>query len=69
VVRTTVNIDETLLAEAKGALGTEGLTETINAAMAEVARRRRLNDFSVRDFDITDVELADARRDRPVIDG
>lgn len=69
MVRTTVNIDETLLAEAKEALGTEGLTETINAAMADVARRRRLSDFSVREFDITDAELTDARRDRTAIDG
>jgi hypothetical protein len=32
--------------------------------MADVARRAELASFSVRDFDITDDDLAQARRDR-----
>jgi Arc/MetJ family transcription regulator len=69
MARTTVNIDDHLLAEAKKALGTEGVTETINAAMADVARRAELAKFSVSEFDITDEDLADARRDRVGSDG
>jgi Arc/MetJ family transcription regulator len=68
MARTTVNIDEDLLTEAKNALGTKGVTETINAAMADVARRSALADFTVCDFDITDEDLAAARGDRARID-
>lgn len=68
MARTTVNIDDRLLAEAKKALGTRGITETINAAMADVTRRAELASFSVREFDITDEDLAEARSDRTVHD-
>ena len=34
-MRTTVNIDDALLVEARQALGTSGLTETVNRALAE----------------------------------
>jgi Arc/MetJ family transcription regulator len=64
MARTTVNVDETLLAAASEALGTTGVTETVNAALAETVRRARLADFSVAEFDITDEELAEARADR-----
>ena len=68
MMRTTVNVDHELLAGAQQALGTTGLSETVNAAMADVARRAALARFSVRDFDITDADLADARADRTTVD-
>ena len=64
-MRTTVNIDEASLQAAKEALGTAGLTETVNGALAEVARQARIRSFDVRKFDITDEELAGGRTPRP----
>lgn len=69
MARTTINVDEVLLAEAREVLGTIGVTETINAAMADVSRRAALAGFSVTEFDITDEDLAEARRDRAVLRG
>lgn len=63
-MRTTVNIDPELLHMARNGLGTEGVSETINAALADVARRTRLREFDVRMFDVSDEDLADSRRDR-----
>lgn len=64
MARTTVNVDEVLLQDARAALGTEGLTETVNAALAAAARRHRLSAFDVQRFDVTDQDIAAARRDR-----
>jgi Arc/MetJ family transcription regulator len=66
MARTTVNIDDALLAEARRVLGTEGVTATIHAAMSAVVRRAALDEFTINDFDITDADLADSRRDRAV---
>lgn len=63
-MRTTVNIDDASLNAARDALGTKGLTETVNRALAEVARQARLRSFDVRDFDVTDEDLASGRTDR-----
>lgn len=63
-MRTTLNIDMTLLEAAKRALGTEGVSETVNAALADVARRVAIQRFDVRLFDVTDDDIALARRDR-----
>jgi Arc/MetJ family transcription regulator len=66
VGRTTVNVDDTILEQARVVLGTSGVTETINAAMAAVVRRAALEEFTLRDFDISDADLADSRRDRSI---
>ncbi len=63
-MRTTVNVDDASLKAAKEALGTVGLTETVNEALAEVARQARLRSFDVRDFDLTDDDLAASRAAR-----
>lgn len=61
--RTTVNLDEQALARAQAALGTTGLSDTINAALAEVSRRRVLEGFDVlRDIDGTPAEVEANRR-------
>jgi Arc/MetJ family transcription regulator len=48
MARTTVDVDEVALMAAQAALGTSGLTATINAALREIARRSVLADFDVR---------------------
>jgi Arc/MetJ family transcription regulator len=52
VPRTTVDINPQALAAARTALGTTGLSETVNAALNEAARRAALARFDVlRDID------------------
>ncbi|MGE3289673.1 MAG: type II toxin-antitoxin system VapB family antitoxin [Pseudonocardia sp.] len=63
-MRTTVTLDEVLLDDARRLLGTTGVSETVNAALALAVRQARLAAFDVRQFDITDDDLADARADR-----
>lgn len=38
--RTTIEIDDVLLRQAQGAMGTKGLKETVDKAFREVIRRR-----------------------------
>ena len=63
-MRTTVNLDGQLLDAARRVLGTEGVSETVNAALDDVARRAKLERFDVRVFDVTDADIASSRRDR-----
>jgi Arc/MetJ family transcription regulator len=63
--RTTVDVDESALSAAQTALGTTGLSATINAALREVARRAALADFDVqRDIDGTPGEVTAGREAR-----
>ena len=63
--RTTVDVDERALAAAREALGTRGLSATVNSALREVAARRALADFDVlRDIDGTPEEIAAGREER-----
>lgn len=60
--RTTVDVDLDALTSAKRALGTDGLSATINAALHMAGRRLALADFDViRDIDGTP-EQVDAGR-------
>ncbi len=62
MTRTTVDVDERALDAARRELGTTGLSETVNAALRDAARRRVLKDFDVtRDIDGTPAELASGR--------
>ncbi len=63
-MRTTVNLDGELLEAARRVLGTDGVSETVNAALDEVARRAKLERFDVRLFDVTDADIVSSRRDR-----
>ncbi len=47
VPRTTVDVDERALEAAQRALGTAGLSATVNAALARVARDSALAGFDV----------------------
>lgn len=63
--RTTVDIDARALDAARAALGTAGLSATVNAALREVARRSGLADFDVqRDIDGTPEHVEAGREDR-----
>jgi Arc/MetJ family transcription regulator len=63
--RTTVDIDPAALQAAQAALGTAGLSATVNAALREIARRSALADFDVqRDVDGTPDEIEAGREDR-----
>jgi Arc/MetJ family transcription regulator len=58
MARATVDVDDAVLAAARVALGTHGLSATINSALREVARRHALADFDVlRDIDGTPDEV------------
>jgi Arc/MetJ family transcription regulator len=66
-MRRTVVVDDKLLEEAREALGTNGVRETIEASLREVVRRHRLQQLgaSLGAFDLwlTPEELERMRRD------
>jgi Arc/MetJ family transcription regulator len=65
MTRTTVDVDDAALAAAQAALGTHGLSATVNRALREVARRSALADFDVwRDVDGTFGEVEAGREAR-----
>lgn len=65
MARTTVDLDEAALTAAQAALGTRGLSATVNSALREVARRSALADFDVlRDLDGTPGEVESGREAR-----
>ncbi|MBS1882042.1 MAG: type II toxin-antitoxin system VapB family antitoxin [Actinobacteria bacterium] len=62
MTRITVDVDEEALDAARREMGTKGLSETVNAALRDVARRRALRRFDVvRDVDGTSQEVAAGR--------
>jgi Arc/MetJ family transcription regulator len=62
MTRTTVDVDDSALNAARRELGTKGLSETVNAALRDAARRRLLKGFDVvRDIDGTPQEVAAGR--------
>ena len=67
-MRRTVVVDDKLLEEARQALGTKGIRETIEAGLREAVRRRRLEELrrslgKVK-LDLTLEELARLRDER-----
>jgi Arc/MetJ family transcription regulator len=64
MTRTTVDIDQDVLALARAELGTQGLSATVNAALREIGRRRLLAGFDVtRDIDGTPQEMQANRQE------
>jgi Arc/MetJ family transcription regulator len=60
IKRTSINLDTSLVDEAREVLGTNGTTETVHKALAEVVRHdklRRLTEM-VFDFDNDEIEAA-----------
>jgi Arc/MetJ family transcription regulator len=65
MTRTTVDIDQGALDAARLALGTDGLSSTVNAALREAGRRRLLASFDVvRDIDGTPAQVEANRQER-----
>ncbi len=62
MTRTTIDVDDLALEAARRELGTKGLSETVNVALRDAARRRVLKGFDVvRDVDGTPQEVATGR--------
>lgn len=57
VKRTSLNLDMSLVDEAREVLGTRGMTETVNRALAEVVRQDKLRRLTERVFDVDNDEL------------
>ena len=55
--RTSLNLDMSLVDEAREVLGTRGTTETVNKALAEVVRQDKLRRLVARTFDLDNDEL------------
>ena len=60
IKRTSLNLDMSLVEEARKVLGTRGTTETVNAALADVVRQDKLRRLTqmVFDFDNDEIEAA-----------
>src|SRR5205085_7410463 len=54
--RTSLNLDMSLVGEAREVLGTRGTTETVNRALAEVVRQDKLRRLTERVFDFDNDE-------------
>jgi Arc/MetJ family transcription regulator len=68
VKHTTLNLDVALLAEAKKALGTKQVTETVHRALEEVVRSRRRAWLANQEFaDLTPEALARMREPRHAV--
>jgi hypothetical protein len=55
--RTSLNLDMSLVGEAREVLGTRGTTETVNRALAEVVRHDKLRRLTEMVFDVDNDEL------------
>jgi Arc/MetJ family transcription regulator len=55
--RTSLNLDMSLVDEARKELGTNGITETVHRALAEVVRQAKLRRLVARTFDFDHDEL------------
>ena len=62
IKRTSLNLDTSLVAEARDALGTSGTTETVHAALREAVRRQRIAWLLQHDFSLTDEEHEELER-------
>jgi len=66
-MRTTLYVNRKLLKEAMRLANAEKMTETVNLALAEFVRRRRIEELASRlgteELDLTQVELERLRRD------
>jgi Arc/MetJ family transcription regulator len=57
VKRTSLNLDMSLVDEARAVLGTRGTTETVNRALAEVVRQDKLHRLTEMVFDVDNDEI------------
>ena len=65
MAKTLIDIDDALLAEAAGVLGTKTKKDTVVTALSEVVRRQRLRELANRSFpDLTPEGIESRRRSR-----
>jgi Arc/MetJ family transcription regulator len=70
-MRTTLDLPEELVEQARTALGFKSKTDTVTFALREVVRKHRLDELKVLmgrirfEFDPTDLRRRDRRRARP----
>jgi Arc/MetJ family transcription regulator len=57
IKRTSLNLDMSLVDEAREALGTGGTTETVHKALAEVVRQAKLRELVSMTFDFDNDEI------------
>jgi Arc/MetJ family transcription regulator len=57
IKRTSLNLDMSLVDEARKELGTNGITETVHRALDEVVRQAKLRRLVARTFDFDSDEL------------
>lgn len=57
IKRTSLNLDMSLVDEARDVLGTRGTTETVNQALAEVVRYEKLRRLTEMVFDVDNDEI------------
>ena len=55
--RTSLNLDMSLVDEARKVLGSNGITDTVHRALAEVVRQAKLRRLVARTFDFDNDEL------------
>jgi Arc/MetJ family transcription regulator len=68
IKRTSLNLDMSLVDEAREVLGTRGTTETVNRALAEVVRQDKLRRLTQMVFDVDNDELEAAWSDETDLD-
>jgi Arc/MetJ family transcription regulator len=68
IKRTSLNLDMSLVDEAREVLGTRGTTETVNQALAEVVRHDKLHRLTEMVFDVDNDELEAAWNDEIDLD-
>ena len=57
IKRTSLNLDMSLVDEARKVLGTRGTTKTVNRALAEVVRQDKLRRLTEMVFDVDNDEI------------
>jgi Arc/MetJ family transcription regulator len=57
IKRTSLNLDTSLVDEARSVLGTNGTTETVHRALAEVVRHDKLRQLAAWEFSMTNEEI------------
>jgi len=68
IKRTSLNLDMSLVHEAREVLGTRGTTETVNQALAEIVRHDKLRRLTEMVFDVDNDEIEAAWNDENDLD-
>jgi Arc/MetJ family transcription regulator len=68
IKRTSLNLDMSLVDEAREVLSTRGTTETVNRALAEVVRQEKLRRLTEMVFDVDNDEIEAAWNDENDLD-